>query len=363
MEVGWIRSEFYRMAAIRHGRSVTELSCLVPALMAMLWKTDRRQGNNMLSNADRAQLEAGKLFGLVGMEEVGHLLETCTIETIEAGVHLLEPGVPNHHLYMVLDGELLVYPGGAGLPEHVVLRGGDCAGEMSLIDGQQVSALVVPSRTTRLLVIPHDILWTMIECSYVIARNLLGILTGRLRSNNLALVASHEGSLEFESAVSVDALTGLHNRHWMQDAFTRAMQRCERDVTPLCLILVDIDNFRHFNGQYGHVIGDSALRQVAQNLSEGLRPQDLLVRYGVDKFALLLPETTLDKSCQIAERLRLLAAGQAVPVDDNAVAITISCGVAGIDTNDTLDTLLAAADEALLRAKQNGRNRVENATR
>ncbi len=313
----------------------------------------------MLSNADRAQLEVAKLFGPVGVEDVWHLLDACTIKTIESGAHLLEPEVPNHHLYIVLDGELLVYPGGAGLPDPVTIGAGDCVGEMSLIDGKHASALVVPSLTTRLLVIPHDTVWAMIERSHVIARNLLGILAGRLRNNNLALVANHAGSLEFEQAVSVDAVTGLHNRHWMQGAFARAMQRCERDVTPLCLILVDIDNFRQFNGQHGQVIGDKVLRLIAQNLSAGLRSQDLLVRYGADKFALLLPETTFDKSCQIAERLRLSVAKQAVPLSDETTeSVTVSCGVAGMDVDDTLDVLLASADDALLRAKQNGRNRV-----
>ncbi|MFY9329134.1 MAG: GGDEF domain-containing protein [Georgfuchsia sp.] len=318
----------------------------------------------MLSNADRSRLEAGKLFGSVGLEEVGHLLDACNIETIAPGAHLLEPGVPNYHLYLVLDGELLVYPGGAGLPEHVALGLGDCVGEISLIDGQQVSALVVPSRETRLLVISHDILWAMIERSHGIALNLLGILAGRLRNDNLALVANQADSLEFELAVSVDALTGLHNRRWMQDAFTRAMQRCERDATPLCLILVDIDNFRRFNGKYGHVIGDGVLRQVANNLVEGLRSQDLLVRYGGEEFALLLPETSLDHGRQIAERLRISVANHAAVAGNNvAESVTISCGVAGMGVDNSLDTLLAAADEALLRAKHNGRNRVEGAVR
>lgn len=317
----------------------------------------------MLSDADRALLEAGKLFGPVGLDEVGHLLDDCTVETIEAGAHLLEPGIPNYHLYVVLDGELLVYPEGAGLPDPIALGIGDCAGEMSLIDGKHASALVVPSRATRLLVIPHDILWAMIDRSHGIARNMLGILSGRLRNNNLALVASHSDSLEFELAVSVDALTGLHNRQWMLDAFARTMQRCERDVTPLSLVLVDIDNFRRFNSQYGHVIGDGVLRLVALNLADGLRPQDLLVRYGGEVFALLLPETRLDVGCQIAERLRLSVAAQEVPAGNVTESVTISCGVAGADVDDTLDTLLDAAENALLRAKQSGRNRVEKAER
>lgn len=318
----------------------------------------------MLSNVDRDRLEAGKLFGPIGLEEVGHLLDACTIEVFSPGEHLLEPGVPNHNLYLVLDGELLVYPGGAGLPEHVTLGLGDCVGEMSLIDGHQASALVVPSRETRLLVVPHDILWAMIERSHGIARNLLGILAGRMRNDNLALVASQTRSLEFEVAASVDALTGLHNRRWMIDAFPRSMQRCEHDAAPLCLVLVDIDHFRRFNGNYGHMTGDGVLRMVARKLVEGLRSQDLLVRYGGEEFALLLPQTSLDEGCQIAERLRRSVAAQAVLVGDNvAESVTISCGVAGMDVDDTLSALLAAADDALLRAKNNGRDRVERALR
>lgn len=318
----------------------------------------------MLSNADRARLEAGKLLGPVGLEEVEHLIDDCAIETIAPGTHLLEPGVPNHNLYLVLDGELLVYPDGAGLPEHATLGLGDCVGEMSLIDGHPASALVVSSRETRLLVVPHPVVWAMIERSHGIARNLLGILAGRLRNDNLALVTSHARSLEFELAVSVDALTGLHNRRWMQDAFARAIQRCERDAAPLCLILVDIDSFRQFNRQYGHIIGDGVLRMVAKKLVKGLRSQDLLVRYGGEEFALLLPHTSLDEGCQIAERLRLTVASQTILAGGNAAeSVTVSCGVAGMDVDDTLDALLASADDALLRAKQNGRNRVERAGR
>lgn len=318
----------------------------------------------MLSPADRARLESGKLFTPTGLEEVEHLLDACRIETIEPDEHLLEPGAPNHRLYMVLDGELLVYPDGAGLPEHVALGLGDCVGEMSLIDGHQASALVVASSETRLLVIPHDVVWTMIERSHAIARNLLGILAGRMRNDKLALVASDSSSLEFEVAASIDALTGLHNRRWMQEAFPRAMQRCEHDAAPLCIVLVDIDDFRRFNSQYGHNTGDGVLRMVARKLVEGLRSQDLLVRYGGEEFALLLPQTGLDKGCQIAKRLQQSVSGQAVVVNSEvAESITISCGIAGMGLDDSFDMLLAAADSALLKAKQNGRNQVERSFR
>ena len=316
----------------------------------------------MLSRADRAQFEASKLFGPVGVDEVEHLFDSCAIEQIEPGTHLLDPGQSNRNLYLVLEGELLVYPGGAGLPEHVALGLGDCVGEMSLIDGHQTSALVVAAKATRLFVIPHDIVWAMIERSHGIARNMLGILAGRMRNDNLALVASQSRSLEFEVAASVDALTGLHNRRWMQDAFTRAMQRCEHDATSVCLILVDIDRFRRFNEQFGHLTGDGVLRMVARKLVEGLRSQDLLVRYGGEEFALLLPQTTLDEGMQIADRLRLSIANQGVVVNDSVVeSVTVSCGIASMGLDQTLEQLLATADNALLQAKSKGRDRVERA--
>ena len=318
----------------------------------------------MLSSVDCTSIENGKLLGPAEMKDVEHLLANCAIEVVAAGEHLLEPGDSNHNLYLVLDGELLVYPGGAGLPEHVALGPGDCVGEMSLIDGHQPSALVIPSCETRLLVVPHDIVWTMIERSHGIARNLLGIFAGRIRNDNLALVASQSGSLEFEVSASVDTLTGLHNQRWMQSAFARAMQRCEHDADALCLVLVNIDHLSSVNDEFGHVTGDGVMRMVARKLVEGLRSQDLLVRYDGDEFALLLPQTSLEEGCHIADRLRLSVGAQPIVVGGNtAEPVNVSCGIADMTINDKLDNLLAAADGALRQAKQNGRNQVMRTAR
>ena len=318
----------------------------------------------MLSSADCTSIENGKLLGPAEMKDVEHLLANCAIEVVAAGEHLLEPGDSNHNLYLVLDGELLVYPGGAGLPERVALGPGDCVGEMSLIDGHQASALVIPSCETRLLVVPHDTVWTMIERSHGIARNLLGIFAGRIRNDNLALVASQSGSLEFEVSASVDTLTGLHNQRWMQSAFARAMQRCEHDADALCLVLVNIDHLSSVNDEFGHVTGDGVMRMVARKLVEGLRSQDLLVRYDGDEFALLLPQTSLEEGCHIADRLRLSVGAQPIVVGGNtAEPVNVSCGIADMTINDKLDNLLAAADGALRQAKQNGRNQVMRTAR
>jgi diguanylate cyclase (GGDEF)-like protein len=150
----------------------------------------------------------------------------------------------------------------------------------------------------------------------------------------------------------------------MENAFTRGMRRCEHDGAPLSLVLVNIDRMRLFNERFGHLTGDGVLRMVARKLVEGLRSQDLLVRYGGEEFALLLPKTGPEAGVRIADRLRQAVAAQAIVVSDaESEKITISCGVAGMGHDDTLPLLLAAADKAVRQAKRNGRNRVERATR
>jgi diguanylate cyclase (GGDEF)-like protein len=178
-----------------------------------------------------------------------------------------------------------------------------------------------------------------------------------VRHDNLALVTTQSRSLEFEQAASVDALTGLHNRRWMMDAFPRAIHRCQRDGRPLCLIMADIDFFKHFNDRYGHLTGDAVLRRVAGQLAGSLRTQDLIARYGGEEFAVLLPETSTAEALEIAHRLRAAVATTGIDGDEDG--ISLSCGVALLRAGGDLDGLMAAADRALYRAKATGRNRVE----
>lgn len=314
----------------------------------------------MLSDDEQTRIAGGRLFRGIGFEAIEHLFATCERRTLVVGETLLEPGRPNTSLFVVLAGELRVYLGERDLPEHTVLRVGDCAGEMSLIDGQEVSAMVIGALETTLLVIPHDTVWSMVDNSHGLARNLLTILAGRLRHDNLALVTSKTQSLEFADAGSVDALTGLHNRRWMDTTFPRAMQRCERDAAPLCLVLADIDDFKRFNVSHGHLLGDTVLRIAARAVAECLRPQDMVVRHGSAEFAVMLPHTTSEIGMRIAERLRT-AVGRLrleLPGMAEEEAITLSCGIAPFRLGDTMEQLFAVAAAALAEAKDNGRDQV-----
>ncbi len=307
----------------------------------------------------RQQLRSTPLFVNVGQESVEYLFEHCEDRTLERGERLLEPGAANCHLYIVLEGELRVYLSDRTLPPQAVLGPGECVGEMSLLDGQVASALVLAARDSKLVAIPHEVLWSLVDCSHAIARNLLAVISGRMRDSNRALVVLQERSLEFDDAASVDALTGIHSRHWLRSAFPRAMARCEHDGEPVCLVVADIDNFRHFNERFGYLSGDAVLKRMARRLADGLRAQDLIVRYGGEAFLILLPYSTLDEAVPIADRLReLVAIGSGLKTGEG---VTLSCGVGQMKPGETLDPLLARTEAAMRRAKDNGRDRVEAA--
>lgn len=308
-------------------------------------------------------LTSSSLFRNVGLDAERSLLAGCGQRRLAEGEILLEPGKPNSNVYLVLSGELRVYLGGRALPSNAVLGAGDCAGEISAIDGKNPSALVLAAETTDVLVIPHDILWTLVDECHEIAKNLLYIVSGRLRNENLNLLMSQSRSQQFEEAACVDIVTGLHNRRWLAESFPRVLHRCEEDGLPVCLVMADLDHFKRYNDAYGHLVGDKVLRAVARHLAEGLRAQDLIARYGGEEFAILLPESGLGDSIMVAERLRAKVAELQVEVGDDGklVAATISCGVASPRPGGDLERLIADADSALYRAKENGRNRVESA--
>ena len=161
-----------------------------------------------------------------------------------------------------------------------------------------------------------------------------------------------------------DAKTGLLNvSAWEREAEAE-LSRATRLRTPLALALVDIDHFKMVNDTYGHLVGDRVLKAIADALRGQLRDYDKAGRFGGEEFVLLLAHATESEACRIAERLRTYVGGMEIPINDSpgapCVCITISIGVTamGAGRNRDLTDMLAAADAALYRAKQTGRNRV-----
>ncbi|MGI5879004.1 MAG: diguanylate cyclase domain-containing protein [Syntrophomonadaceae bacterium] len=160
----------------------------------------------------------------------------------------------------------------------------------------------------------------------------------------------------------VDTLTGIANRRYFDKQLNGEWLRGRRNNTPLSLIIVDIDNFKLYNDNYGHLNGDKCLHRVAQALQNGVkRPTDLVARYGGEEFAILLPETELEGAAMLAESLRQQIINLSLPHAYSPVynQVTISLGVATVfPHNIPASILVERADKALYRAKRNGRNRV-----
>lgn len=312
-----------------------------------------------MNPTDRTLTEQNFLFHGMDFASVEYILEHSSVRSLAAGEKLLQPDTPNHHLHLILEGRLSVYLVAQEALEYTSLLAGECAGEISLVDGKHPSALVVAAEPTRVLSIPHDTVWSLADHSHEIARNLLEIIAGRMRNDNMALIASQNRKTQFEHQAYVDALTGIYNRHWMGNAFPRALHRCALDKQPFAVMVVDIDHFKPVNDTYGHLVGDLALKVVARCIAENLRPHDLLARYGGEEFAVLLPDASLEEARTIAERLRAMIADTEICCEGISFKVTISIGIAPTQHEGELENLIREADHALYRAKELGRNRVE----
>ncbi|MBU1665018.1 MAG: PAS domain S-box protein, partial [Gammaproteobacteria bacterium] len=165
---------------------------------------------------------------------------------------------------------------------------------------------------------------------------------------------------ELRRLAATDALTGLANRRHFLDQMTLALARQKRHDTHTALLMLDLDWFKNVNDQYGHAAGDEVLRHTAAVMASSLRRIDLLGRLGGEEFAILLPDTEADGAHEFAERLRQLVAAQPTHGESGDIPITLSIGVTSFAAQDSdIDAILARADRALYRAKENGRNRVE----
>lgn len=159
-----------------------------------------------------------------------------------------------------------------------------------------------------------------------------------------------------------DPLTGALNRRAFMAALEREVQRAARSRLPLALLLIDVDHFKQVNDRHGHLVGDAVLRHVVQCLRERLRAQDLLARYGGEEFVVLAPDTPAEGLQHLADKLREAIHDNVPPMPQlvEPLRVTISIGALArrVSPGTLSDELLQAADQALYRAKAQGRNRV-----
>jgi diguanylate cyclase (GGDEF)-like protein len=163
-----------------------------------------------------------------------------------------------------------------------------------------------------------------------------------------------------EHQARIDALTGLINRRHFYEQAELELARAKRHGEPLSLLMLDVDHFKAVNDNHGHHTGDVTLQKLSEVCTQTFREIDLVGRLGGEEFAVLLPQTHGAQALEVAERLRLAAADAAVPLEQGgALHFTVSIGVASFAaTDDSIETLLRRADQAMYQAKNSGRNRV-----
>lgn len=240
-------------------------------------------------------------------------------------------------------------------------------GQWLLVAGLALEALVLGGRSVLTIATPETAT-TILQGSVLQTVTFMATFSVVLVSSVGFVFMSRDRTDENNRVMAaVDPLTGVANRRSLISALDRDVSRAIRTHEPIALMMVDIDHFKHVNDRYGHPAGDEVLCSVVSVLRQRVRAQDLVGRYGGEEFMVLLPDTDLvgaeqlaRELCKAVEESRCFAQG----AGPEGVVVTVSIGVFGghLESGDSWDMLIAAADRALYQAKNNGRNRVEVAT-
>ncbi|AKU22196.1 GGDEF domain-containing protein [Massilia sp. NR 4-1] len=301
------------------------------------------------------------LFRDSDLKQLAPLLAACPVVQVEQGETVSD--LHCARLYIVLRGALAV---GAdtrtGMADGTISKvlPGESVGEQSVLDEEANLNPIVAMEQSELLQIEAATVWRLIDESNGLARNLLRLLSFRIRAANAQLRRRQKLGEFYRQLSMVDGLTSLYNRAWLNDLLPTMVASAHDTQAPLSLVMIDIDHFKKFNDSHGHLQGDQALRTAAQVLSGALRPSDCAVRYGGEEMMVILPNTSIGLAQSVAERL-CERMRQAVVFGDMRLPlphITASFGVAALQPGQDEQALIAAADAALYRAKEAGRNRV-----
>ncbi|NYE62407.1 diguanylate cyclase (GGDEF)-like protein [Duganella sp. 1224] len=292
---------------------------------------------------------------------VARLLAHCPIMLLDAGEAITESN--RARLYILLRGALSVASDTrTGMADGTVSKilPGESVGEQSVLDEEANLSSITALEESEVLVIEADLVWQLIDESNVLARNLLRLLSFRIRAANAQLRRRQKLGEFYRQLSMIDGLTGLYNRAWLNDLLPTMVATAHGSNAPLALIMIDLDHFKKFNDTHGHLAGDEALRAAAQVLSGALRPTDFAVRYGGEEMMVLLPDTSDKVAVAVAERLceRMRQAKVFADMRQPLPHITASLGVAVLRPQQNEHDLIAAADAALYRAKELGRDQV-----
>jgi len=266
---------------------------------------------------------------------------------------------PNHALFRAADGNFDLLIVSLNLENFDALR--LCSQLRSLERTRNIPILVItePDNNARMVrgleIGVNDFLLRPIDRNELLAR-----VRSQVRKRRYTERLRDNVQMSIEMAIT-DVLTGLFNRRYMESHLATLVEQAASRGKPLTVMVVDIDYFKAINDSHGHDAGDDVLRDFALRIKRSIRGIDLACRYGGEEFVLVMPETDMAVAAMVAERLRRRIAAEpfAIQQGSRVVPVTISIGIAALrGKDDTAASVLKRADQALYRAKRDGRNRV-----
>ena len=306
------------------------------------------------------------VFSLLSPTEIDQVAEHLATVNLTAGQTLFHEGDQGNDLYIIADGAAAVsikLPDG-GDKEIARFAPGDFFGEMSIFDNAPRSASCRALKKSVLYSLSKDAFSDIItvhpELALKLMYRMLKVTTQRLRGTSefvSEMVLWGEGA---RKRAVTDELTGVYNRRFLEDSLGNYIAEAQEKGEALSLVMVDLDHFRQINELYGHPKGDATVRSAAQLFRSLLRETDVIARYGGDEFVIIMPRTEPAHATELMSRVCAEVARLEILKDMNGAITTVtsSMGVAGFPLHAAdLSALRAAADAALYRAKEEGRNR------
>ncbi len=319
-------------------------------------------------SASAYAIDKVQLFDSVDEAIVARLLADCAVMRMATAEPVLETHNGGACLYIVLRGSL-----GSTVDETTVVTpdagtvrflAGECVGELSVLDNESSSLALHALEESDVLMIPAEKLWRLIDESNGVARNLLRLLSFRIRATNAQLRRKQKLGEFYRQLSMVDGLTSLQNRAWLNDRLPALIDDAHACGRPLSIVMIDIDHFKNFNDTHGHQAGDRALQVASKVLTAALRPTDFAARYGGEEMIVILPDADNKTGSMVARRLceRMRESVVFPDMRQPLPHMTASFGVATLTSSQNAESLIAQADAALYRAKEAGRNQVVTET-
>ena len=311
-------------------------------------------------------LKNASLFSTLKGSELAIIAQNSEFYVFKEGDVIFHAGSYGSGLYIIKEGSVLISKQREDLETVVIARfiQGECFGELDLLEDRLMTATARAESDTVLLIFPlrgmrfQDILNRHSKISAQILRELLAIITIRIRNTNRLVSEKSQWVQDLKNQLFHDKLTGMYNRVFLDEEFPVQLH----DYGPeTAIIMVKPDNFKDINDTYGHEIGDKALHFMAYCIKSQLREQDIPVRYRGDEFAVIFPGTDMDKAANFAEHIRMLFSKLQFDhiTGGIPVMVTVSIGIAAYpDHANDVSELVRTCFNKMFEARESGGNRI-----